>query len=106
RYAESPGSQLHLQPSAKRSLRRSLSWGRRDSGNVQLLPHAHVLRFRFARPNCARQQNSTSAADQVFGLGSGEFFGPKEHPVSSTLIENRRKLILAGADKLSLRGCS
>ena len=42
----------------------------------------------------------------VFDVGSSEFPGSTERPVNSTLIENERKSILTGADKLSLRGCS
>jgi uncharacterized protein YbjT (DUF2867 family) len=41
------------------------------------LSGAHVLGFRFARPSCARKQNSRPAANQVFGVGSSEFPGPK-----------------------------
>ena len=56
--------------------------------------------------NRARQQNSRPATDQVLGVGSNKFPGPKERPVSSTLIENARKSIVAGADEPSLRGRS
>jgi putative oxidoreductase len=37
-------------------------------------------------------------------VGSSKFPGSRERPLSSTLIENERKSILAGADELSLRG--
>jgi len=100
------GYNFSFNQSAKGSLRGSLSWGRRDSGNVRLLSGAHVLGFRFARPSCARRQNRRPAADKVLGVGSSEFPGCKERPLGSTVIGNERKSILAGADKLTLRGRS
>jgi hypothetical protein len=40
-----------IQTSPKGSFRDSLPWGRRDRGDVELLPSTHLFGFGFARPN-------------------------------------------------------
>src|SRR5260370_28828077 len=65
--------QILIHTSAQRSFRCcSIPWSHRDRKYIQLLPSSHLLRFGFARPNRARKQNSRSATDQVFGVGTIE----------------------------------
>ena len=48
----------------------SLSWGRRDGRDVQILRSSYLPGFGFVRPNCARKQNSRQATDQVLDVGT------------------------------------
>jgi NmrA-like family protein len=58
--------------------------------------YTYLVRFRFARPNCARKQNRRAATDKVFGVGPGKFPGSKERSSAAFGLNNERRWIFAG----------
>jgi len=66
RYAKSTGSHVLVQTSAKGGVRYSLPGAAELADTFSYFPSSYLLRFRFVRPNCAREQNSRQGKPTTF----------------------------------------